>query len=307
MGLVQKGTLVVFYIRMPRETERHQRKERRTQEYLALNQQLITSEGEKVKGKHPLLSRREKDRLTTNARQVWRPDLRLELKFLNCLYRHDDGEEKPSKRSKSEGTQWAVAILTEKKKRSKVVYLKIQIQRSLFCGKLGKREWTLRRDTQYKIRRTALGTKFKFGNEKGHLEALSKKVNLMSEILVPKFEERTLEETSRQEEYARKAAWNLARKLFELKAEDKATFYSPVKIKTPVLVSKNTEERVFVVDSGAFNSHAEQEWFKLRRNGHFWPQWRSANKRGGTSVRSRSRSVRHSAISRWKASSSIAW
>ena len=25
MGLVEKGTLVVFYIRMPRETERHQR------------------------------------------------------------------------------------------------------------------------------------------------------------------------------------------------------------------------------------------------------------------------------------------
>ena len=70
MGLVQKGTLVVFYIRMPRETERHQRKERRTQEYLASNQPLITSEGDKVKSKHPLLYRREKDRLTTNARKV---------------------------------------------------------------------------------------------------------------------------------------------------------------------------------------------------------------------------------------------
>ena len=45
----------------------------------------------------------------------------------------------------------------------------------------------------------------------------------------PKFEERTPEETSRQEEYARKAAWNLARKIKMLKAEDKATFYSPVK------------------------------------------------------------------------------
>ena len=34
-------------------------------------------------------------------------------------------------------------------------------------------------------------------------------------------------------------------------AEDKATFYSPVEIKAPVLVSQNTEERMFVVDSGA--------------------------------------------------------
>ena len=38
---------------------------------------------------------------------------------------------------------------------------------------------------------------------------------------------------------------------YKLKAEDKATFCSPVEIKAPVLVSKNTEERTFVVDSGA--------------------------------------------------------
>ena len=64
MGLVQKRTLVVFYIRMPREIERHQRKERRTQEYLASNQTLITSKEGNVKSKHSLLHRREKDRLT---------------------------------------------------------------------------------------------------------------------------------------------------------------------------------------------------------------------------------------------------
>ena len=44
----------------------------------------------------------------------------------------------------------------------------------------------------------------------------------------PKFEERTLEETSRQEEYAGEAAWNLARNIYKLKAEDKATFFSLV-------------------------------------------------------------------------------
>ena len=65
------------------------------------------------------------------------------------------------------------------------------------------------------------------------------------------FEERTPEETSRQEECARKAAWDLARKIFQLKAEDGATFYFPVEIKAQVLVSKNTQERMFVVDSGA--------------------------------------------------------
>ena len=33
-----------------------------------------------------------------------------------CLYRHADGEETPSKKSKKEGTKGAVAILKEKKK-----------------------------------------------------------------------------------------------------------------------------------------------------------------------------------------------
>ena len=36
-----------------------------------------------------------------------------------------------------------------------------------------------------------------------------------------------------------------------LKAEDRATFYSPLKIKAPAPVSNNTEERMFVVDSKA--------------------------------------------------------
>ena len=70
-------------------------------------------------------------------------------------------------------------------------------------------------------------------------------------LCAPKFEERTPEETSRQEECARKAAWDLASKIYKLKAEDKATFYSLVEIEAPLLVSTNTEERMFVVDSGA--------------------------------------------------------
>ena len=66
----------------------------------------------------------------------------------NCLYRHADGEERPSKKSKKESPQGAVAILKEKT--SKVVYLKIQV---------------------------------KSVKEKGHPETLPKKLKLMSEIL----------------------------------------------------------------------------------------------------------------------------
>ena len=67
----------------------------------------------------------------------------------------------------------------------------------------------------------------------------------------PKLEDRTHGETSRQEDCVRKAAWSLAKKIYKLKAEDKATFYSLVDIKAPMLVSKNTAESMFVVDSGA--------------------------------------------------------
>ena len=68
----------------------------------------------------------------------------------------------------------------------------------------------------------------------------------MSEILA-----RPSEETSRQEDCARKAALDLARKMYKLRAEDKATFCSLVETKAAVLVSRNTEDRMFVFDSGA--------------------------------------------------------
>ena len=97
----------------------------------------------------------------------------------------------------------------------------------------------------------APGTKFKFGKEKGHLEALSKKVNLMSEILA----RRSLRKEHLRKSHDKKSApakqHGIWREILKLKAEDKATFYSPVETKALVLVSKNTEERMFVVDSGA--------------------------------------------------------
>ena len=66
---------------------------------------------------------------------------------------------------------------------------------------------------------------------------------------VLEFEERTPEETSRREDFARNAASDLVKNIS--KAGDEATFYSPVKIKAPVLVSRYKEARMFVDDSGA--------------------------------------------------------
>ena len=179
----------------------------------------------------------------------------------NCQYRHADGEEKPSKKSKSVSNQGAIAILKEKK-----------IQGCLSQNSDPKKSF-LRNTVQTRLNASA-GHAIKFSGRtwceiqirerKGPSRGVFQKGEPHERNpCALKFEERTPQETLRQEECARKAAWDLAKHKYKLKTEDKATFYFLVEIKAPVPVSKNTEERVFVVDS-SFNAHAEQEGFKLR-------------------------------------------
>ena len=67
-----------------------------------------------------------------------------------------------------------------------------------------------------------------------------------------KFEERSQEETERQERCARSKAWNLAKNICKLKETGKATFYSPSDgWVLPAASTIKPEEREFVVDSGA--------------------------------------------------------
>ena len=157
----------------------------------------------------------------------------------DCLYRHADGEEKPIKKSKKESTQGAVAILKEKIQ-SKEVY--------------SAESWANENErfdgTHHIILRTHLVRNSNSGKN-GHLETISKKVNLMSEILArPSLRKKHLRKPQDKKSVPAKQH-GIWREKTKLKAEDKATFHSPVKIKAPVLVSTNTEERMFVVDSGA--------------------------------------------------------
>ena len=123
--------------------------------------------------------------------------------------------------------------------------------------------------THHKILKTR-GTKFKFGKEKGHLRALSKKVNLISEILArPSLRREHLGKPQDEKSVPAKQHGILARKIHKLKAENKATFYSLVEIKAPVLVSKNTEERMFVVDSGASMHMLSKKDLSSDENGYF--------------------------------------
>ena len=66
------------------------------------------------------------------------------------------------------------------------------------------------------------------------------------------FEDRSPEETERQQRCARSKAWNLAKNIFKLKEKNKTAFYSASE-KRVMLVTwiKKPEEREFVVDSGA--------------------------------------------------------
>ena len=67
-----------------------------------------------------------------------------------------------------------------------------------------------------------------------------------------KFEDRSQEETQRQECCARGDAWRLAKNMYKLKVKEKATFFSPSDEWILTVASTiKPEEGVFVVDSSA--------------------------------------------------------
>ena len=67
-----------------------------------------------------------------------------------------------------------------------------------------------------------------------------------------KFEDRSHEETERQERCAQRKAWDLAKSIYKLKEKDKAAFnFLAEEWILPAASTKEPEEREFVVDSGA--------------------------------------------------------
>ena len=67
-----------------------------------------------------------------------------------------------------------------------------------------------------------------------------------------KIEDRSQEETDREQRCARCKAWNLAKNIYKLKEKDKTTFFSTAEEWVlPAASTKEPEEREFVVDSGA--------------------------------------------------------
>ena len=67
----------------------------------------------------------------------------------------------------------------------------------------------------------------------------------------PKFQDRSQAKTEWQEQGAREAAWKLAKSVFKLKEQERATFFSPSENRCLLASNLKLEEREFVVDSGA--------------------------------------------------------
>ena len=68
---------------------------------------------------------------------------------------------------------------------------------------------------------------------------------------VPKFEDRSQEETEWQEQGAREAAWKLAKSVLNVKEQERATFFSLLENQCLLASTLKHDERDFVVDSGA--------------------------------------------------------
>ena len=82
------------------------------------------------------------------------------------------------------------------------------------------------------------------------------------------FEDKSQEETERQERCAPGKAWTLAKHMYKLKEKDKATFYSPAEEWVlPASSTKEPEEREYVVDSGASIQMVQPERPELCRIG----------------------------------------
>ena len=163
-----------------------------------------------------------------------------------CHFRHVEAEGEPSKRSKKGGAKGSVAILKESIQlgfASQDSYLTKCIVRE--PGKLGSKHAV----------KFSIGTwhQIKIRERKGPWRGIIQKCPPHERSPgAPKFGERSHEETLHQGRCARKATWDVTKIIYKLKNSDKTSLYTPIEAKVMLAPSsKKSEEREFVVDSGA--------------------------------------------------------
>ena len=211
--------------------------------------------------------------------------------------------EKPSASSKK-GRYSRNSCRFEKIKRSKVVYLKIQIQWIPIYGKLENWDWTIRRDTPWNSQ-DAPGTKLNSGKEKAIWRHYPKWAKSLS---VQFLMNNHLRKPHNKQIVTSKVAWKLARKYASSKPKITSFFFF-------CEGARHTEDCI-CCGFGSFNAqHSAKEnsaqtqwtlWDGPKTPCATYRDQDSANKLVSTSFCSWSRSVRNSAITRWNASDSVA-
>ena len=182
-------------------------------------------------------------------------------------------EEQPNKRPKKR-MQAKVQLLLWKVYDSWVVYHRT-LGRQILQRFLGRAERVLEPIRRVRFTRAALRQANVRENRGPSLGKIQVKNPHRRSPYAMKFEDRSQEETERQQGCARGKAWNLAKTMYKLKEKEKATFNSlSEEWVMPAASTKEPEEREFVVDSRTsmhmvrkkeLNS-AELETMRMSRN-----------------------------------------
>ena len=165
-----------------------------------------------------------------------------------CSYAHRQVDEEPSRKSKMNGDKIAVAFMKstrqlgcvfqdmEPPKSSSILRKSSNILKPIRCVRFTK---AVLRHANIRDQKTIARNDLPGEPHQRNPNA-------------PKFEDRSQEETERQELNAREAAWKMARCIMKLKEIHKTTFFSPSEnwcLPSPSTIKP--EKREFVVDSGA--------------------------------------------------------
>ena len=208
---------------------------------------------------------------TNSFCEKWHPPVCLFHKSENgcrfgekCSYAHRQVDEQPSKRSKKNGDKSAVAMLKKKEhhhNRATCCECLLTNTRQLGCllqdMEPPKSSSILRKSSD--IRKPIRCVKFAKAAVR-HADIRDQNPSLgitcpgephQRNPNHPKFEDRSQEETERQERCAREAAWRLAKSIQKFKERDRATFFSHSENWCLPASNLKAEEREFVVDSGA--------------------------------------------------------
>ena len=84
----------------------------------------------------------------------------------------------------------------------------------------------------------------------------------------PKIKDRSQEEILKQERCARRDAWEMAKGIFKLKEQDRATFFSPSDVWCLTAPSSTTRGKRICGRFRSLNAHAEQERSPVSGTGH---------------------------------------